>query len=74
MMDTIAMWVGYAVCIAGWLAMAGFLAGLACTYAYRKLLHDVPSWLYVRHAVAVYREKYPPGRWAREQMGKEWEK
>lgn len=72
MMDTFAMWIGYAVCIFGWISAVAFIAGLACTYAYRKLLRDVPNWLYVQNAVAFYREKYPPRRWAREQMEKDW--
>lgn len=73
-MDKLAMWIGYAVIGLGALAAVAAIAGSACTYAWRKMLHDVPSWLYVQNAVAFYREKYPPGRWAREQMGHEWPK
>ena len=73
-MNVIAMWVGLVVMAAGALAAVAFVLGLVATYAWRKLLRDVPSFLYVQHAVAVYRKTYPPSRWAREQLGREWPK
>lgn len=69
--DAVAMWVGYAVMVAGAASAVALLLGLACTYCYRKMLRDVPSWLYIQNAVAIYRKQYPPSRWAREQMGEE---
>ncbi|MDT7834964.1 hypothetical protein [Aquabacterium sp. OR-4] len=72
LIDTIAMWVGYAVMAAGAASSVALLLGVACTYSYRTLLRDVPSWLYIQNAVALYRKQYPPSRWAREQMNKDW--
>lgn len=67
MLDQFAMWVGYAVMGAGALAAVGFVLGLACTYAYQKLLKDVPNWIYIRNAVAYYRSHPPqPGDSGRE--------
>jgi len=71
-LDTIAMWVGYAVMTAGAASAVALVLGAACTYSYRKMLRDVPSWIYIQNAVAIYRKQYPPGRWAKEQMGKDW--
>lgn len=71
-MDNVAMWVGYFVMVMGAMVAVAFLAGAACTYSWRKMLRDVPSWLYVQNAVSEYRKKYPPGRWSREQMGADW--
>ena len=68
-MNQIAMYVGYLVIGLGAISAVAFLAGLACTYSYQKLLKDVPNWRYVQNAVAIYRETYPPDRWKREQMG-----
>lgn len=72
-MDKMAMLVGYVVMFCGALGLVAFLAGAYCSYAYRKLLRDVPSWYYVQNAVAMYRKQYPPGRWAKDQLGKEWQ-
>lgn len=68
MIDTIALWVGYAVLGSGAAALAAFLVGVCISYFWKRMLRDVPSWYYVQNAVAVYREQYPPGRWAKEQM------
>ncbi len=65
-MDQIAMVVGYVVLLVGGLAFAGALVGFAMDYLWRKLLRDVPSVYYVQNAVAEYKKKYPPGRWARD--------
>lgn len=67
-MDAVAMWVGYLVMGSGALCAVGLLLGLACTYSYRKLLKDVPSFIYLQHAVCVYRKRYPPALWAKDFM------
>lgn len=66
-MDLVAMWVGYLVMGAGAVAAVAFVLGLAATYSWRKLLHDVPSWDYLQRAVAAYRKDHPPGRWSQGQ-------
>ena len=71
-MDQLAMWVGYAVLGLGELNAVAALTGAACTYAWRKMLRDLPSWFYVQNAVASYRERYPPSRWAKGQLDRDW--
>ena len=66
------MWVGYVVMTAGAASSVALLAGLACSYCWRRMLREVPSMIYIQNAVAIYRKQYPPGRWAKEQMGKDW--
>lgn len=73
-MDSIATLIGYTMMGLGALCFVAAIFGLACTYAWRKMLSDVPSFLYIQNAVASYRKQYPPGRWAREQMGTDWPK
>lgn len=63
-MDNVAMWVGYAVMAAGAIAGVAFVVGALCTYAWRKLLEDAPSMVYLQRAVAEYRKTNPPSRWS----------
>ncbi len=67
-MDTVAMWVGYAVMAAGAMAGAGFAVGALCNYAWRKMLKDAPSMHYFSQAVAAYRKTNPPNAWVRHAM------
>lgn len=71
-LDQFAMWLGYALMGAGVAIVVAFVFGYVAVYFWQKMMREVPSWLYVQNAVAMYREKYPPSRWAREQMGIEW--
>lgn len=68
-LNATAMVVGYVVMGLGAVCSVSLVVGLACTYAWRKLLRDAPSWYYVQNAVAHYRTVYPPSRWVREQLG-----
>jgi hypothetical protein len=64
--------IGAVICLVGGLCLAGLaMLGVSqwLAYRWRKLLREVPSSYYIQNAVAMYKKQYPPGRWARDQMG-----
>lgn len=54
MLDNIALVIGWIVMVSGGIALCGFIAGLACTYGWRKY-KDALSFDELRKAVQAYK-------------------